>query len=133
MGAVVFFSIVTALVAFGATRYPTTLLALGGGLAIAVPLGLLALRLTKFETSADGNFYTPNTTIGLVVTLLFVGRIVYRIVTLVGTPRTEGMPPSMFQSPLTLLVFGVTAGYYITYYLGIYLRGRKETSVSVTP
>ncbi len=129
-GAVIFFSVVTALIALGATRYPSALAALGGGLALAVPLGLLGLRLTRFELSAEEKFYTPNTTIGLAVTLLFVGRIVYRVVTIVGSGRPAGAPPSVFENPLTLLVFGLTAGYYITYYAAVFLRSRKKSAAA---
>ena len=68
--------------------------------------------------------------IGAYLTLLFVARIVYRMVTLFGTDRAEGMPPSIFQNPVTLFVFGLTAGYYITYYLGVFLRGREERPLS---
>ena len=127
VGGAIFFSVITALIAVGAARYPSALGALGAGLLFAMPLGMLALRLTRFDLSAQEKFYTPNTTIGLAVTLLFVGRIVYRVVTLVSATPTEGVPPSVFQNPLTLGVFGITAGYYITYYIGVFLRSREES------
>src|SRR6185295_18992858 len=76
VGTTIFLSIITTLIGLRALRTVSavdSLGALGGGLLLAVPLALLALRLTRFETAADGKFYTPNTTIGLAVTLLFVG------------------------------------------------------------
>lgn len=130
IGAVSVFSLITLVVAAGALRYPQALGALGGGLAVAVVISVFALRLTKFETTPEGKFYTPNTPIALAVTLLFVGRVVYRIVVLLGT--TEGRPPSYLQNPLTLFFFGITAGYYIAYYLGVYLRGPKDTASAGT-
>jgi hypothetical protein len=32
----------------------------------------------------------------------------------------------LFHSPFTLLVFGVTTGYYIAYYSGLLIRNRKD-------
>jgi hypothetical protein len=127
--AVIIFSLVTLLVGLGAARYPSALAALGGGLALAVPLGLFALRLTRFELGAEEKFYTPNAIIGIAVTLLFIGRLAYRISTIFTAPPIDGPPPSTFQNPLTLVVFGITAGYYITYYTGVFLRGRAAAQV----
>jgi hypothetical protein len=130
VGATIFLGVFTALIALAATRFPSALAALGGGLLLALPLGLLGLRLTRFELSAEEKFYTPNTILGVAVTLLFVGRIVYRMVALFGPDRAAGMPPSPFQNPLTLFIFGLTAGYYITYNVGVFLRGRDATPPS---
>ena len=118
----IFFSVIIGLIALSALRSPPSLAALGGGLLCAVPLGLVALRLTRFEVAADGKFYTPNTVIGLGVTLLFIGRLAYRMVTLRGAAPDAGSSPAMFQSPLTLFFFGVTAGFYVNYSLGIRLH-----------
>jgi hypothetical protein len=128
LGAAIFFTVIAGLIALGAAANPQVLGGLGAGLLIALPLGVVALRLTKWENSTAGEFYTPNTTIGLAVTLLFLGRIVYRVVSFLGPIDADAPPPplSAFQNPLTLLVFGITAGFYITYYIGLYLRGRSE-------
>lgn len=128
LGAAIFFGVVTALIALASVRFPSALTALAGGLLLALPLGWLGLRLTRFDLSSEEKFYTPNTALGLAVTVLFVGRIVYRVVTVFGTDRATDMSPSTFQNPLTLLVFGLTAGYYITYYVGVYFRGRDGQS-----
>jgi hypothetical protein len=126
LGAAIFFSVMTALLGLAAAASHAALGALGAGLLVAFGLGALALHLTTWENSAAGEFYTPNRTIGLAVTLLFIGRIVYRIATTVGVPVDPASRPALFQSPITLLIFGVTAGYYITYYFGLYIRGRHE-------
>jgi hypothetical protein len=118
--------VIILLIAASAWRVPSALAALGGGLLLAAPLGLLALKLTKFEALPEGEFYTPNTTLGLAVTCLLVGRIVYRIMLLLGDTPSDASAAKMYQSPLTLFVFGITAGYYVSYYLGMYIRGRKE-------
>jgi len=87
------------------------------------------VRLTRFDSTEKGVFYTPSTVIGICLTLLLVGRIAYRAVTFFG-PRAPNQPPSaLFQSPVTLLVFGLTAGYYLSYQTGVLLRGRKFQTV----
>ena len=123
----VVFSVLTLLIALAGLTHPPTLTALAGGLLLGVPLALLGLRLTKFETTRKGTFYTPNTTIGVALSLLFVGRLAYRFMVL--TEASAGRDPSLpqlFQSPLTFLFFGVTAGYYIAYYAGVLKRGRER-------
>ena len=128
-GAIVTFSVITALFALGALTYPPSLAALGGGLALSVPLALFGLRVTRFETTPEGKFYTPHTGLGVALTVLFLGRMAYRMFTIMGDPAmAAGAPtPSMFHSPVTLLIFGLTAGYYITYYTGARRRGLKES------
>ena len=37
---------------------------------------------TKFEVTPQGMFYTPNAHIGIALSLLFVGRVIYRMVVL---------------------------------------------------
>ena len=59
-------------------QMPKLLLGIGGGLLLGVPLGLLGLRLTKFETTEAGHFYTPDMRIGIALSLLFAGRMLYR-------------------------------------------------------
>src|SRR4051812_44895910 len=95
-----FFVLVSVLIGWGALRFPTALAGLGGGTALGVALGIVALRLTKFEFTPEGNFYTPNTAIGVAVTLVFVGRIAYRVTQIVGADPANRF--SIFQNPLTL-------------------------------
>jgi hypothetical protein len=68
----------------------------------------------------EGLFYTPNAHLGIALSLLFVGRILYRLfeVYLIapGMPNEVG---DFARSPLTLAVFGLLAGYYIRYAVGL--------------
>jgi hypothetical protein len=123
---IIFFSVISLL--FGVAAFPhwPALAGLGGGLVAGVPLALFGLHLTRFETTAEGRFYTPNTHIGLALTLLFTGRVVYRLIVLFGAQSSGDLPPpQLFQSPITLVIFGITAGYYIAYYAGVLIRGGK--------
>ena len=125
---VVIFSVITVLAGVAMLKYPPSLEGLGAGIALGLPLAWIGLRLTRFEDTAEGTFYTPNAIIGVVVTLLLVGRICYRLVVLLGQPAGAMRPPvPMFQSPATALMFGLTVGYYIAYYAGLLARARGTT------
>jgi hypothetical protein len=124
-GRAIFFGIVSGLLMLAVLANPPALAALGGGLVLGVPLAFLGLQLTRFEATPAGKFYTPNPWIGLGLTLLLAGRIAYRMTVLFVAPPASGpMPPQLFQSPITLVMFGLTAGYYIAYNVGVMQRGR---------
>lgn len=109
---------------------PLALLVLLGGVGVGAGLGAYGLRLTRFEATPDGLYYTPNAHIGIALTLLFIARVVYRSLQ-TGMlpdmyPPTAGPPhPPAFGSPFTMLFFGPLAGYYITYAIGL-LRWRSS-------
>lgn len=107
---------------------PESLIGLGAGLAGGVGLGFYSLSKTRFENTAQGLFYTPSAHVGIAVSLLFVGRLIYRVIDMQGYGMSAGGPVSApgadpnlhyATSPLTLLVFGVLAGYYVTYAIGL--------------
>src|SRR5436305_9909154 len=58
---IIAFSIITVLFALGGLFFLPALGGLAGGLALAVPIALVGLKLTKFEDTPQGKFYTPNT------------------------------------------------------------------------
>ena len=125
-------SLIGALLVFGALRDATLLGAFIGGLAAGVALGWFGLQHTKFETTAEGRFYTPHTYIGLAVSLLLLGRIAYRFLTIYpamqAAAQADQNPWASFQkSPLTLAIFGVLIGYYVFYYLGVLRVARNRT------
>ena len=57
--------------------------------------------------------------------LYFIGRVLYRLWTVRNVTAAPGPPPS-FQSPLTFLLFGLIAGYYIVYYAGLFVHIRDD-------
>ena len=83
-------------------------------------LGIFGLSKTRFEPTKQGLFYTPNAHLGIALSLLFVARIVYRLVEVYAIEPTapHGMD-DFARSPLTLAVFGLLAGYYIFYAVGL--------------
>ena len=101
------------------------LLGFGGGLLPGALLGWVGLRLTRFETTAEGHFYIPNTPIGVALSLLLAGRIAYRFMVLSNAANAPNHPPPM-QSPLTFFIFGLTAGYYLVYQTGLFIHSRDQ-------
>jgi len=120
--AAIVFPLLAALFALAATAHPVALAALGAGCAAGIGLGVWGLRLTRFERTPEGWFYTPNAHIGIALSVLFAARIAWRLFEI----QVHGAPPRGAQfatSPLTLLVFGTLAGYYAAYAIGL-LRWR---------
>jgi hypothetical protein len=102
-------------------------LGFGGGLLLGAVMGFVGLRLTKFETTAEGHFYTPNTHIGVALSVLFVGRLFYSQWMRRNALTSSGQP-QLFQSPLTLLIFGLTVGYYLVYQIGILIHNHDKNN-----
>jgi hypothetical protein len=125
---IIFFGAVSLLIALGTFSYQPALLSFGGGLLCGLPLAFAGLRLTKFETTAEGHFYTPNTHIGLALTLLLAGRVIYRLVLLFDSSAGNGTPAALLQSPLTLGIIGLTAGYYVAYNAGVLWHVRDKAA-----
>lgn len=103
------------------------------GIACGAVLGYFGLRHTKFEVTAEGRFYTPHTYIGLAVTALFVGRLLYRYLGMyngLASPatRAEDLAAIYRHSPFTLAVIGAVVGYYVLYCIGVLQRTRPRAS-----
>jgi len=114
------FPTLLALLAFAALAHPERLLLLVGGIGLGAALGVFGLSKTRFEPTPQGLFYTPNAHLGIALSLLFVGRIAYRLVEVYFIDPTLPQGPADFaRSPLTLAVFGLLAGYYISYAIGL--------------
>jgi hypothetical protein len=103
---------------------------IASGLIVGAALGWFALRHTEYEATPQGYFYTPHLYIGIAVTALFVGRILYRLVPYL-TPGAMGgaAPPAPANNPLTLGILFLTAGYYIVYCTGL-LRWLRKAQTS---
>lgn len=129
--AVVLFPIVIALIAIVAFAHPLAIGALLGGLAAGVVLGFYGLKLTKFEKTDEGLFYTPNAHIGIALSLLLVVRLTYRMLQLFFVGNGSQIPVNNFgSSPMTLAILGTLAGYYFTYAVGHLLWRSRVTRES---
>ena len=130
----IFFPLIVLLLALTGLRDPMLAAGLAAGVVIGIGLAWYGLRTTVFESTEAGLFYTPNRALGIGLSVLFVGRIVYRFGAIYLT--TGAFDPnamrSFGKSPLTLLIFGVLAGYYTTYAFGV-LRWASNTPGVAAP
>ncbi len=123
---VVAFPLILLLVLSTSFLHPMTAAAVLAGAAVGVALGLIGTRLTKFEATPAGLFYTPNAHLGIALSLLLVLRIGYRVVMLQASGQgVAAQSLQMGASPLTMAIFGTLAGYYVTYAIGL-LRWRAQ-------
>lgn len=124
-----------ALAASAAFTNPIALVGLAAGVPVGAVLGRIAVTRTRFEEVGPDEFYfTPHAPIGLAIALLFIGRMAwrgYQFYTIGAADATGVRPPhqDFVSSPLTLVIFGVLAGYYMSYAFGL-LAWRKRTAAS---
>ena len=128
---VILFPLFAVLLLAGSLAYPLNVEAEFAGIVIGVGLAVYGLRLTRFEHQPDGLYYTPNAHIGIALSLLFAGRIVYRMVQLYESSNGLSAPPAtVVSSPVTLLIFGTLVGYYVWYAIGLIRKHRSLISDS---
>lgn len=109
------------------------------GLAGGVALGILGLRLTRFHAGADGRCYVPDSTIGVALTLVLLGRLAYRFIVL-GPDASQAAvlgqdaatADAWQRSPLTMVLAGLLVGYYLTYYIGLLRRAHRGPALQAT-
>ena len=109
----VFFPLLVLALAAGAVLTGALpLIALAAGLPLGVVLGRIAIGKTRFEQVGDTYYFTPHAPIGMLIALL------------IALQHHE-----FATSPLTLFIFGLLAGYYMTYAFGL-LAWRRKAALS---
>jgi hypothetical protein len=131
---VVVFPVLIALLALGSHLQPPAVLCLAGGAALGIALGVVGLRLTRFEVTTDGLYYTPSAHIGVALSVLVVCRVAWRFLSggLPG-PGAGAAPPPTPLTPLTLLLLGTLAGYYFTCAVGLLRWSGRSRTLSPRP
>lgn len=115
------------------------------GLAAGIALGWWGASRTGYRSQGGRLYYIPHTYTGIAVSLLFLGRLVYRLSQVYFGNDPAMMPQDdtavaqsmAMRTPLTAGIVFVILGYYVTYY-GRVLReaGRiipEELEVVATP
>jgi cytochrome b561 len=125
-----FFPLLGMMLGFAAWSNGAAFAALVVGAAIGAGLGLWGLRLTRFENTSHGLYFTPNAYLGLAVSLLLVCRILYRLVEIAVAGEVPPAGQNVTRNPSTLLVFGVLSGYYTLYSIGLLRERRKRAVIS---
>ena len=131
-----FLILVGVLVASTGFANPRLLEGLLGGVALGAALGFLGIKLTRFERNAAGaDVYIPNPWIGGALTVLLLGRLIWRFTVLETAAGAAAAPtaPQFGNSPLTLLVFGLMIGYYVAYYIGLLVHHRRFERAQASP
>ena len=124
----VFFPLLVLALAAGAVAQGwLTLAALAAGLPLGVVLGHIAIGKTRFEQVGDAYYFTPHAPIGMLIALLFMGRMAYRAYEYYALGALQHH--EFATSPLTLFIFGLLAGYYMTYAFGL-LAWRRKAALS---
>jgi hypothetical protein len=117
------FPLLIILFAFAAAAHPERLALFAVAIACGVGLAVYGLHLTRFEATPEGLYYTPHAHLGIALSLLFVARLAWRGYEVYAAGPA---PPADFgSSPLTLGVFGLLAGYYIAYAVGLVRWGMQ--------
>jgi hypothetical protein len=122
--------LVLVLAALALRTNPIALAGLAVGLPLGAMLGRTAIGKARFEqVGADEFYFTPHAPIGMVVALLFISRMAWRGYQIFMVP---GGQSDYVASPLTLLTFGIVAGYYILFAFGL-LAWRKRSAPDPLP
>ncbi len=136
---IVLFSVIGAALALSGFQRIELAEGLIGGVMIGAALGLLGLRLTRFEVDpVKGDCYVPNPWIGALLTVLLLARLGWRLLVLLpqmqGIPAaTAASPAGQNLSPLTMLVIGLLVGYYIAYFSGLLIHHRRFQQARLQP
>jgi hypothetical protein len=121
---IVVFAVLAVLLAPTALRSNAFAGAALAGLCAGIVLALWGASRTRFERTGTELYYVPHTYTGIAVSLLFIGRVAYRLLQAYGAThgvRTASAadPGSGFagyvSSPLTLGLFFALVGYYVCY------------------
>jgi len=101
------------------------------GAAAGVGLALWGAQRTRFARLNGQLYYLPHTYTGIAVSLLVLGRLVYRFVQIytMGADSAQGFAaPSMVRSPVTVGLFFVLIGYYVCYYSRVLWRSKHANA-----
>jgi hypothetical protein len=127
------FPVLLGLLGLGALGDARSLTGLGCGMLVGIGLACLGLRLTRFEVTAEGAYFTPYPPIGIGLSAVFIARLGYRVIEMLqsGTGQS-GALRTLGATPLTLLVFGTLASYLTVYAVGM-LRWRRRIASAAAP
>jgi hypothetical protein len=95
------------------------------GFIVGVLLGLLGLKLTRWERAARALYYTPNRWLVLLITLAVGARLLYGFWRIWHAWRTTGPDASWLTTagiPGSMGVGAVVVAYYLTYFAGVRWR-----------
>ncbi|MEP6883725.1 MAG: hypothetical protein ABJC66_03145 [Gammaproteobacteria bacterium] len=122
------------------------------GATLGIGLALWGAALTRFQMYQGRLHYVPHAYTGIAVSLLFLGRLVFRFIQVYAGYHTgadpihaavlapvanaafpsQGLiPAAMVRSPLTLGIFFVLVGYYVCYYSLVLWKSKHLSTVDI--
>ncbi len=131
---IMIFLIIGVLFLAGSAMHPISLISDVIGIGLGLLLAYYGVKFTEFEQREDSLYYRPNTLIGMIVTVLFLGRFLYRFYlmykigpSLTTTTSSGGQNVSYsFGNPWTTGLLLIMFAYYSIYYW-VLLRKQKQT------
>ena len=99
------------------------------GMAIGGILGLLGLALTRWESRAQGLFYTPSRWLAFIIVFAIAARVAYGWWRATHPGSGTGNQHGLITASGTQLSLAVAAGliaYYLVYSIGVLLRVRRH-------
>jgi hypothetical protein len=123
-------------------RSTSFLISMFAGLAVGIGLAVWGGSRTRFLRISNQLYYVPHTYTGVAVSLLFLGRLVYRLIQVYTNAHAARavnpeyanqafVPASMLTSPLTLSLFFVLMGYYVCYYSIVLWKAKRSAPEEV--
>jgi hypothetical protein len=129
----VIFPLILTLLVYASRNHTERLVWLVGGLVLGAVLGRWGLATTKFEPTPQALYYTPNLHLGIALSSLMAARVGYRVLEMVVLdPGVHHTMEDFGRSPATLVVMGLSTGYYLHYAAGLLrwrwglLRAKRE-------
>jgi hypothetical protein len=114
-----------------------------GGAACGVALASWGAARTGYLRVDGKLYYVPHTYTGIAVSLLFLGRLVYRLLQVYGNAHANHVvtanadqafaPAALVQSPLTVALFFVLMGYYVCYYSAVLWKSKSAQAIGPDP
>ncbi len=103
------------------------------GFVVGAVIGVVALRFMQMGRDDEGLWYIPNLYLGIGLIGLLIARFVYKYVVIIPQLKRELAQTSAHgatsvtvpESPVFLAILFLVLGYYLVYYGGILLRGRR--------
>ena len=117
---VVLLSLVMVSLIFAGVFVPGAGWAVGGGVIAGVVLGVFGISHTQVESLDGVRSYMPNPWIGSALSLLLLGRLIWRFMHGGFVQQQQSSP-----SPLTLAFAAALIGYYLTYSIVLMWRMRQ--------
>jgi hypothetical protein len=119
-----------------AFRSAAFLSAMLAGMVVGIALAIWGGSRTRYLRISNQLYYVPHTYTGVAVSLLFVGRLIYRVIQVYAnahaarsvaaeSSKQAFAASSMLSSPLTLSLFFVLMGYYVCYYSIVLLKSKR--------